>query len=224
MGTSKGYIAPTTPQWSHAKRYLTSYLRNPTDVNKENVASGYADAMRTASFSNSRITSAFSGIVSFALLSSANGITTALQIINRNDILGLPPEEALSELVNYFSENGSTIDDAIALDCISDALTVLRINSLEDLSNIDINRFIKELVCQFAKRKFAQLFEKHIRNRIINIGEADNRLAELQEFIYYTLQDNLTLDNLRDINPRNLANEPIIVEVLEKAFELLSEL
>ncbi len=26
MGTSKGYIAPTTPHWSQAKRAVTSYI------------------------------------------------------------------------------------------------------------------------------------------------------------------------------------------------------
>ena len=28
MGTSKGYIAPTTPHWSQAKRAVTSYINN----------------------------------------------------------------------------------------------------------------------------------------------------------------------------------------------------
>ena len=28
MGTSKGYIAPTTPHWSQAKRAVTSYINS----------------------------------------------------------------------------------------------------------------------------------------------------------------------------------------------------
>ena len=28
MGTSKGYIPPTKPEWSNAKRAISSFLRN----------------------------------------------------------------------------------------------------------------------------------------------------------------------------------------------------
>ena len=155
MGTSKGYIAPSTPYWSRAKRSVTSYLGNPSDNKRNSAASGYAKAMGSAGFSNNRAVHAFSGIASFAAFSGANGYQAALREIGRDDIFALPPEEALSELMHAFANDGATIDDAIALDCMSEALTVLEIQSPEQLSTVDINRLIKELVCQFAKLEFA---------------------------------------------------------------------
>ena len=74
--------------------------------------------------------------------------------------------------MHAFANDGATIDDAIALDCMSEALTVLEIQSPEQLSTVDINRLIKELVCQFAKHKFAQLFDKQIRTQFPNVEEA----------------------------------------------------
>lgn len=223
MGTSKGYIAPSTPHWSRAKRSITSYLGNPSDEKKTSAASGYAKAMNATGFSNSRAVSAFSGMASFAVSSGAKGYHAALQEIGRDDILALPPEEALSELIHAFASDGATIDDAIALDCISDALTVLEIQLPEQLSTLDVNKLIKELVCQFAKHKFAQLFDKQIRNKFPNVEEANARIAEMQEYIYYTMELKLTSNVLLEINPENLANEPVIQETLAKGFEFLGE-
>ena len=85
MGTSKGYIAPSTPYWSRAKRSVTSYLGNPSDNKRNSAASGYAKAMGSAGFSNNRAVHAFSGIASFAAFSGANGYQAALREIGRDD-------------------------------------------------------------------------------------------------------------------------------------------
>ena len=45
MGTSKGYIAPTTPQWSQAKRAVTSYIKNGNMESRAKAASKFASAM-----------------------------------------------------------------------------------------------------------------------------------------------------------------------------------
>jgi len=47
MGTSKGYIAPTTPHWSKAKRAVTSFVNNQDYDSKAKAAGRYAAAMKT---------------------------------------------------------------------------------------------------------------------------------------------------------------------------------
>lgn len=42
MGTSKGYIAPTTPHWSQAKRAVTSYINSGDGESRAKAASKYA--------------------------------------------------------------------------------------------------------------------------------------------------------------------------------------
>lgn len=223
MGTSKGYIAPSTPQWSYAKRGITSYLKNSTDEKKKVAAAGYAKAMLTSGFATSRATQAFSGIASFAASSNSDGIKEALKEIGREDILALPPDEALNALILDFTNDGATIDDGVTIDCISDALKVLEIESLENFSQIDTRQLIGEFVCQFAKHKFAQLFDKQIRNRFPNTEEANAKISEMQEYIYYTMKQNLSPEILSEINPHNLTNELIIQQTMQRGFEMLEK-
>ena len=97
------------------------------------------------------------------------------------------------------------------------------VNKTEDLQKIKINDFIKEMVCQFAKFKFAQLFDKQIRNKSPNIEQANQRITEMQEYIYYTMERNLTDEILISINPQGLSNETIVQDVLKKGFELMEK-
>lgn len=221
MGTSKGYIAPAAPHWAQAKRGVSMYVSNPSGESKHIAITKYAKAMNHESYYSKRISHAISAFASFVLASNTHGYANALREIGREDILSMDPEEAFSELTFYFSNNGETIDDAIALDCISETLTVLNVLTVEDLQKIEINSFIKEMVCQFAKLKFAQLFNQQIRNKCPYIKQATQLITEMQDYIYYTMEHSLTDEILTSINPRNLSNETIVQEILKKGFELM---
>lgn len=222
MGTSKGYIAPSTPAWSYAKRGVSRFLGNPTPIERGNAASKYAQAMSSGNYNAGQVAKAFSNVISFSSSSSSHGYASALNDIGREDILSLPPEEALSELISHFANDGSTIDDKIALDCISESFEVLDVTNPEDLQNIDASRLLKEMVCQFAKLKFAQMFDKQIRNKCPIVEEANARIADMQEYIYYTMQQQLTSDVLHELNPQNLANESVVQNTINKGFELMT--
>lgn len=221
MGTSKGYIAPSTPNWRQAKRQVSRYLSNPTESGKGNAVAKYARAMGANSYNMSQVTKAFTGIISFASASAAKGYTAALREIGREDILSLEPPEALDVLISHFTNDGSTIDDQISLNSISESFQVLEVIQLEDLQKIDIACLLKEMICQFAKLKFAQLFDKQIRNKCPVIEEANRRMEDIQDYIYYTMKQRLTDDILRKINPRNLVNEEIIQNTLEESFHFM---
>ena len=45
MGTSKGYIAPTRPEWSASKRSVSTFLRNRDTDSKAKAVSKFAEAM-----------------------------------------------------------------------------------------------------------------------------------------------------------------------------------
>lgn len=221
MGTSKGYIAPSTPHWSQAKRQLTSYISNQTSDNRRNVARKYANAMSTEGFDKSRVVINFSNFARFASSIRSVGYKHALEEIDRNDILDMNSEDALNELMYCFANDCITIDDKITLDCISATLSILEIKQPEDLKNIETNTLIKVLVCQFAKFKFAQLFDKQIRNK--DSLNADKIVLDMQNYIYYTMENSLTTDLLSSINPQNLAEEKIVKEIIEEAFKRMEE-
>ena len=56
MGTSKGYIAPTTSHWSTAKRAVTAFINNRDFDSKAKAASKYATAMKTDTVSYTHLT------------------------------------------------------------------------------------------------------------------------------------------------------------------------
>lgn len=222
MGTSKGYIAPSTPNWRQAKREVSRYLSNPTETARENVAAKYARAMTTDSYDISQAVRAFAGAISFSSASSSRGYVAALHEIGREDILSLEPNEAIEALISHFANDGSTIDDKIALDSMVESFQVLNVIEPEDLQNIDIFRLLKEMICQFAKLKFAQLFDKQVRNKCPVVEEANMRIVEIQDYIYYTMEQQLKDDVLKKINPHNLANEAIVQNTLEEGFKLMT--
>ncbi len=220
MGTSKGYIAPSTPNWASAKRGISGFINQPSELNKKDAVAKYARAMNSEESMYERASAVFASFSEFVSSSNRNGISQALSDFGKKYLNDLSPEEAFSELVNSFSE-GSSIDDIIANSCISDALLILGIESFEDFPKINYNDFIKELVCQFAKQKFAQMFDKHIKNKCGNVVIAHARQKEMQEYIYYTVKYQLTDNVLTEINPRNIADERIVKDVLAKAFDIL---
>ncbi len=222
MGTSKGYIAPSTPSWRQAKREVSRYLSNPTETERKTLAAQYAKAMTTGGYTASQVAKAFAGVISFSSAIASRGYTAALHDIGRDDILSLGPQETLDTLISIFANAGSTIDDKIALDSISESFQVLQVIEPEDLKSIDTSRLLREMICQFAKLKFAQLFDKQIRNKCPIVEEANRRIAEMQDYIYYTMGQKLTNDILGEINPNNIANEVIVRNTLEEGFRLMT--
>lgn len=220
MGTSKGYISPSTPKWVSAKRRVSAYISSPSVSKKKEVAARYAQAMSDNNSLYKRATAVFSNFASFVLQGQSNGFDRVLNDYQLNQIIDLPPEEALSELINAFSD-GSTIDDDLACLCIYSALEELSINTLDDLSNLDVNILIKEFVCQFSMLKFAQLFDKHIKSKCDNIAVANARMQDIQEYIYNELMEKLTLERINAINPLNLANEQLVNNIMQEAFNIL---
>ena len=78
-------------------------------------------------------------------------------------------------------------------------------------------------MCQFAKLKFAQMFDKQVRNKCEDTLESNRKLEDLQNYIYFTLKDKLTTEKISEINPRNLAEEEIIVNIINVAFDCLEK-
>ena len=222
MGTSKGYIAPTSIHWKKAKIGLTGFLSNPTEDKLKRAISRYAKAVKTDSVSLDSAASSVSGLLAF-ISSIGGGLREALREIGREDLCDLDPKEALDELLAFYANGGSTIDDALILDCLADAFENLAIDELTKISQADMNDLIREFACQFAKRKFAQIFDKHVREKSISIAEADKRLLDAQEYIYYTLKDSITDELLDSINPKKLNDVALIRTVIDKAFGMMEQ-
>ena len=48
MGTSNGYIPPTKPEWSNAKRAVSGFLRNRDSDSRTNAIQKFGEAMNSS--------------------------------------------------------------------------------------------------------------------------------------------------------------------------------
>jgi hypothetical protein len=174
MGTSKGYIAPTKPEWSNAKRAVSAYLRNRDSESKGNAVQKFAEAMNTSGGTVSQsFSSAAGGILGFARSANQIGLDNTLSAFGRDDFIGKDPKYILSELLNQFTNNAATIDDSMAADALSQAFDNLAIETIDDLGTVDLDSLFREMVTEFININFDLRFEE-------KMDTAEQRLKSLQ--------------------------------------------
>ena len=122
MGTSKGYIAPTTSHWSTAKRAVTAFINNRDFDSKAKAASKYATAMKTDMSTGGSFQSAAARTLGFAQKVASGGLDNALREYNREDLIGKPSEVVWTELLHEFTNSGASVEDNMAADALSQAM------------------------------------------------------------------------------------------------------
>ncbi len=151
MGTSKGYIAPTRPEWSKAKRAVSVYLKTKDSESRAIAVSEYAKAMRTGGTGGgSSFSSAVGNVLSFSRNVANNGINEALNQFGRNDLIGKPPEIIVHELLDHFTNHGSTAEDSLVSAALSSAFEVMNIETPDDLGKMDLDAFLLEVIISFG--------------------------------------------------------------------------
>lgn len=108
MGTSKGYIAPTTSHWSTAKRAVTAFINNRDFDSKAKAASKYATAMKTDMSTGGSFQSAAARTLGFAWLDIMNilnlqkdriYLSGLFRIFIQNNLLNLLVLQQIPELL-----------------------------------------------------------------------------------------------------------------------------
>ncbi len=219
MGTSKGYIAPTTPQWSQAKRAVTSYIKNGNMESRAKAASKFASAMHHDLASSEQFTKAAGSILSFAQAVSHAGINNALHEFNRNDLIGKSSDEIYNELVQEFTNYGNTTEDYLSAEAIRAALKELNITDLEDLKVVAPDVLLKEMLIEYIKFSFAFRYEEKIRMKR-NPEETERLLEEMGKYISNELHNNLKLEDIKTIDFERMQASEIVKRSLEDAYQV----
>ena len=210
MGTSKGYIAPTTIHWSKSKRAVTGFIKNGDNDSKIKAASRFAEAMKQDISSSASFISATGKILSF--------INNALQQIDRLDLIDKEPGEVLDALLNHFTNNGNTVEDYLAAQAIGEAFSNLKIENIADINNISTEAFLIEVLAEYIKFSFEFRYsEKIARGR--TIVEAKEILAKMQEYISNKIHFEFK-DKLKYISFENLKTDDYVEFALKEALEL----
>jgi hypothetical protein len=220
VGTSKGYIAPTKPEWSNAKRAVSAYLRDRDSESKSKAIQRFAEAMNSSGRTAFQPFSSAAGrILSFAQSASKHGLDGALSSFDRDDLIGKDPKYILGELINQFTNNAATMDDSLSADALSQAFDNLNVETIDDLKSIDLDILLREMVTEFININFDLRFEEKIgRGRTAN--EKDSIVEEMHEYIADVIHDALTQHELGKIDLNNLNASTIVIDTLNDAFTM----
>ena len=217
MGTSKGYIAPTRPEWSASKRSVSSFLRHHDTDSKAKAVSKFAEAMSTGSSSSQAFSSAAGNVLSFAKGISTNGLNGTLLLFGRDDLIGKEPDEILNALLDQFTNSGATVEDSLASDALSAAFDELNIITPDDLAHVDLNVLLREMVIAFINFSFdLHYYEKISRGR--TPAETKAILTEIHNYIANTLHYKLSPEEIGKIDLSNLNKEAVVSSMLQDAY------
>lgn len=226
MGTSKGYIAPTRPEWSNAKRAVTAYLKSRDLVSKVNAVAKYAEAMRIGSKNGtggtafgSSFSSAAGSVILFAQGAAENGLNNTLSRFGREDLIEKPNGTIIHELLSQFTNHGSTIEDSLALDALSTAFDILEIESMDDLARIDLDKFLLELIIAFVNNDFdLRFYEKVSHGRTPE--ETYAILTDVHGYIDGILRSKLNPTEISRVNLSKMDADRIVAAMLDDAFSI----
>lgn len=227
MGTSKGYIAPTKPEWSAAKRAISTYLRNRDTESRTNAISKYAKAVLAGGTnsidSNSSVSIAAGRIIAFARGVAENGLDKTLRQFGREDLIGKRPEIVINELIDGFTNHSSTIEDSLALTAISAAFGVLKIYSPEDLANIDLNAFLVEMIIAYVNNDFDfRFYEKISQGRTPETTHSI--LTDIHGYIDGTLRLTLKSVDIYSVDLQRMSANTIVAEMLNDAYNVFTSI
>lgn len=219
MGTSKGYIAPTTPHWSSAKRAVTSFIKNRDSNSKANAASKYATAMKADMTSGGSFQSAAAGVIGFAQRISSVGLDNALREFNREDLIGKSSEEVWTELLHDFTNSGATVEDNMSADALSQALDNLDIEDISDLGSISVDILLKEMLKEYIKENFDFRYEEKI-SKGRTPAQTSEILNDMHDYIANSIDCELNLESLKTIDFSNMGTSQIVENALREAFSV----
>lgn len=219
MGTSKGYIAPKTLHWSQAKRAVTSYINKGDSSSRSNAASKFAEAMRHDISSSGSFIKASGSVIAFANAVSRGGLNQALHDFGREDLIGKSSEIVFNELLQDFTNYGSTTEDYLSAEAISSALKELQVTDMEQLKDISCEQLLTEMLVEYIKFSFAFRYEEKIRMKK-SPSETDKLLKEMNQYISNELHEKLDVKDLKNVDFTQLKTSKLVENALNDAYQV----
>lgn len=224
MGTSKGYISPTRVEWTKAKRAIGAMVKNPSADSVAKVTSRFATAVKSDLSNTESITftKAATGILGFINSANRTNINEALREIGRQDLIGKDSSEVWDELLYMYANEGKNIEDALALDALSLATQNLNLDP-DNLNDIQSDILLKEMIVDYICLKFEFCFEEKIGKQKPP-SQKKEIIQSMKEYIRSNIYEELSLENIKNINFQNLDGNKYVQASLKEAFITLEEI
>lgn len=223
MGTSKSYIPPTRIIWTQAKRAVTQLINTCDAQSIANAGSKFATAMKSDAQAGSTFTHAVASILGLSKSISSHGVDYALHEINRQDLLGKDSDEIWNDLLQQYTSNGSTNEEALVIDALSLALKNLKIDDLEKLGEVSQEALLKEMLIDYISLNFEFRYtEKVGRGR--TPSDANQIMDSMKKYIRSSLYENLTFQDIQSIDFNQLTGDAYVESALNFAYIVFEQL
>lgn len=232
MGTSKSYGPPTGHLWKDAKTAVTGIVKNNGSTSSIGTAvSKYVKAIRdnNGSMYHSKqgaISRAGSRLAGFVNGVQVFGLNDALKRNGLENLIGKSPIEIYIGLVDYFTDEGSSLNEAVVRDSMCEFMSdifedVYEIEKMEEVfREIDIQDFIRNFIIKCIQKDFLTTFSEKIlaksRDCKQNIQIQDN----IKEFIKITIENNFTKKEITNMDWNGGAGREFISTIYEDTLKI----
>ena len=102
-------------------------------------------------------------------------------------------ETVFNELLQDFTNCGSTTEEYLSAEAIASALKELQITDMEQLKDISCEQLFKEMIIEYVKLSFAFRYEEKIRMKK-SPAETKKLLSEMNKYISNELVDSFRVE------------------------------
>lgn len=240
MGTSQSHNLKKGPNWTEAKRSITSIANEQgnTDENCKKFVSSFSKAIGDNVFRNNRQRGGRSlfgnagarmsnNLILFIKDVRSNGIAGVLQI--NGEPVGQQPVEKkdfIEKILSYLSgEHDSSMDDAAAIDAMNKLLDSILADcetqeeiekKLKNATEDDLVNWVVSFEIEYLLEYSAELFQSHIFSKSDN---PEKVLCQIKKWLHRELDEMLT-DNLKEVNLDSQEGEKILDNLTAEILEI----
>ncbi|MCK8488269.1 hypothetical protein M0651_13910 [Paenibacillus sp. MBLB2552] len=238
MGTSKGYDAPSTPQWGDLKGKVSRLAkegRPGLDNSKQLVGQfirangGSQGVARNGGMGAKSAQAVARNLGSFLSLVNRVGLDEALKQTGLEHLKGKTTSDIILSLIDYFGEDASTIDQVDARNALSQLMDELFSEAegidgigqiLEESAQPDnLTEMLERFFGYYVYQQFCRSFYERLASKVGN-AQADAFLNDILDYIKSEITV-LALDrDISQIDWNGQEGEAICVQVLEKTLDV----
>ncbi|HBI6963835.1 TPA: hypothetical protein K8N27_002217 [Clostridium perfringens] len=222
MGTSKGYIPPKSKEWRKAKTAVSRMINGNDNVEGvKKAVSEYAKAYSSTHLPLSKAGALISDILGFFSDASVNGLNNTLKREGLDNLIGKSNEEIYLGLIEYFCTDNTTIEDSVLRECVVDVLSDNDIVDLENLENLDGNKFIEDFIIKYIQINFEVSFAEKVQGLCNSVDESKSKIREVNIYIDDTIRNLYKREEIVNINWRGEEGKLFIDKKCRECYELL---
>lgn len=220
MGTSKGYLPPTTPEWRKAKTTLTTYIKSGSNNgDRTKVVGDYAKAHKSSS-SFLNVGSVANKLVGLLNLIQSEGLENALTQVGLSHLIDADSSTLYNELINYFNEATITIEDSIIRDSLSQTFRDLDLQDVDQLGSLDAKDILITFFIKYIQNNFQNSFFEKIQ-AVKSVSETNTIIDNIDEYIDFTIRNNQNFEVLQKLDWHGEEGKEFISDYCNNCYDLL---